>query len=77
MNEELIKQLMEERSKLYPYGCPIQPRGCGKTYLYLSYFLRWCAYDLYCQILEHLNYEVNIDSAHKWIDDYVVAQMPE
>lgn len=38
MNEELIKQLKEERSRLYPYGLPVQPRGCSKTYLYLSHF---------------------------------------
>lgn len=77
MNEELIKQLMEERSALYPYGLPIQPRGCSKTYLYLSHFLRWHAYDLCCQMLECAVLPMNIDYAHKWINEFVAEQMPE
>jgi len=77
MNDYLIRQLKEERDQLYPNGFPIQPRGCSKTYLYLSHWLRWNAYELYCQMLECLNYEDDIDSAHKWINDFVVAQMPD
>lgn len=77
MNDELIKRLKEECNELYPKGCPAQPRGCAKTYLYLSHFLRWYAYGLYCEMLKYLNYEDNIDSAHKWINEFVVAQMPD
>lgn len=77
MNEELIKQLKEERSKLYPNGCLIQPRGSGKTYLYLSHFLKCYAYDLCCQMLERAVLPMNIDYAHKWINEFVAEQMPE
>lgn len=77
MNDELIKQLYEERKKIYPYGCPIQPRGNGKTFLYLSHFLRYTAYDLICGIYKHINREMTLEQAHKDIDDYVVAQMPD
>lgn len=77
MNEELIKQLMEERSSLYPYGAPVQPRGCGKTYLYLGHFLKWHAYDLCCQMLGRAVLQMNIDYAHKWINEFVAEQMPE
>lgn len=76
MNKELIKQLKEERVKLYPNGCPTQPRGSGKTYLYLSHFLRYNAYDLYCQIYECCNYKITLESAHKDINEFIVAQMP-
>lgn len=76
MNKELIQQLKDECNKLYPNGCPIQPRGCAKTYLYLSHFLRYYAYQLYCQLYEYCNYEVTLESAHKDIDEFVVAQMP-
>ncbi len=77
MNEELIKQLKEERSRLYPYGLPVHPRGCSKTYLYLSHFLRWSAYDLCCQMLQHTALPMNMDYAHKWINEFVAEQMPE
>ena len=76
MNDELVRQLKDECSNLYPNGCPVQPRGCGKTYLYLSHFLRWYAYKLYCQLYECCNYEVTLESAHKDINDFIVAQMP-
>lgn len=76
MNSELIKQLKEECNKLYPNGCPTHPRQYGKTYLHLSHFLRWYAYQLYCQVYEHCNYEVTLEMAHKDINNFVVAQMP-
>jgi hypothetical protein len=76
MNDKLIQQLKDECNKLYPNGCPVQPRGSSKTYLYLRHFLRWNAYQLYCQIYEHCNFVITIESAHKDIDEFVVAQMP-
>lgn len=77
MNEELIKQLMNERDEMFPYGCPIQPRGCSKTYTYLALFLRWNAYNFMCQIYKHVNGEITLEDAHKDIDDYVVGLMPD
>lgn len=77
MNREIIKQLKEECSKLYPNGCPVQPRGFGKTYLYLSHFLRWYAYQLYCQVYEYCNYEVTLEMAHKDIEEFIASQMPK
>jgi hypothetical protein len=76
MNQELINTLKEECNKLYPRGCPIQPRGNSKTYLHLSHFLRWYAYQLYCQVYEHCNYEITLEMAHQDIEDFVIAQMP-
>jgi hypothetical protein len=76
MNKELIQQLKEECNKLYPSGCPLQPRGSAKTYLYLSHFLRYYAYQLYYQIYECCNYEVTLESAHDDINKFVAAQMP-
>lgn len=76
MNQKLIQELKDECDKLYPNGCPIQPRGSAKTYLYLSHFLRWSAYQLYCQVYENCNGEISIESAHKDIDMFVAAQMP-
>lgn len=77
MNEELIKTLKEERSRLYLNGCPIQPRGCAKTYLYLSHFLRYTAYDFVCDIYKYMTTEVTLETAHKDINDYVVGLMPD
>lgn len=77
MNEELIKTLKEERSKLYPNGCPIQPRGCAKTYLYLSHFLRYTAYDYVCSVYEHVNTQMTIEEARKDMNDYIVGLMPD
>lgn len=76
MNDELIKKLKRERTELYPNGVPIQPRGCSKTYLYLSHFLRWYAYDYMCSIYEVINRKYTIEEAHKDIDEFVVEQMP-
>lgn len=77
MNDELISKLKNERNKLYPNGCLIQGRRCGKTYLYLSHFLRWNAYELYMQVYKVANYKVSLEQAHKEINGFVVAQMPE
>lgn len=77
MNEDLIKQLMNERDEMFPYGCPIQPRGSSKTYTYLALFLRWNAYNFMCQIYKHLNGEITLEEAHKDIDNYVVGLMPD
>lgn len=77
MNEELIKTLKEERSKLYPHGCPVQPRGCAKTYLYLSHFLRYTAYDYVCSVYEHINTQMTIEEARKDMNDYIVGLMPD
>lgn len=40
MNKNLIRELKSEQQKLFPKGCPIQPRGSAKTYTYLALFLR-------------------------------------
>ena len=77
MNENLIKQLNDERQKIYPNGCPVQPRGSAKTYLYLSHFLRYMAYDYVCAIYKHCNREFTLEDAHKDMQDYVVMMMPE
>lgn len=77
MNERLINQLMVERDKLFPNGCPVQPRGCSKTYMYLALFLRWNAYDFMSQIYKHVNGEITLEEAHKDIDNYVVGLMPD
>lgn len=77
MNENLIKQLMNERNGMFPYGCLIPPRGCSKTYTYLALFLRWNAYDFMCQIYKHVNGEVTLEEAHRDIDNYVVGLMPD
>lgn len=75
MNDELIKILMDERDKLYPNGCLIQPRGCGKTNLYLSHFLRWKSYDVCCEFYKTCEVEIPISQAHEDINDFVVGIM--
>lgn len=77
MNEKSIKSLMHERDKLFPQGCPIQPRGYSKTYTYLVLFLRWNAYDLMCQVYKHVNREITLEEAHRDIDNYVVGLIPD
>lgn len=77
MNKKLIKTLKKERKKLYPYGCPIQPRGYGKTYLYLSHFLRYIAYDLVCEGYKQITEEITLEEAHKDINDFVTGIMSE
>ena len=71
LNKQLIKQLKEERENLYPNGCPIQPRGCRKTFLYLFHFLIYSAYDCVCSIYENMDTEINLETAHKDIENYV------
>lgn len=71
MNKELIKTLYAERKRLYPNGCPVAPRGCGKTLLYMSHFLTYTAYDYVCGIYKHMDREVSLEEAHNNIKDYI------
>lgn len=76
MNEKLIEQLINERDNLFPNGCPIQSRGCSKTFMYLALFLRWNAYEIMCQVYKNVNREITLEEAHRDIDSYVVGLMP-
>lgn len=71
MNKELIKTLYTERKRLYPNGCPITPRGCGKTFLYMSHFLIYTAYDFVCDIYKHMDREVSLEEAHNDMKNYI------
>lgn len=71
MNEELIKTLYAERKRLYPNGCPIAPRGCGKTFLYMSHFLMYTAYDFMCDIYKCMGRKVTLEEAHNDMEYYV------
>lgn len=73
MNEELIKTLYEERNKLYPYGCPIRPRGCGKTLTYMYYFLAYISYDVVCNKYrcKCINRKISLEEAHRDMRDYI------
>lgn len=75
MNEKLIKQLIDERNRLYPHGLAIYPRGCSKTYTYLALFLKWNAYDFMCQIYKHINREITLEEAHKDIANYIIGMI--
>lgn len=77
LNDDLIRQLKEERDAMYPNGCPTHGRGFGKTYLHMANFLRWYAYGLYMDIYKLANVKVDIETARKEIDKFVVAQMPD
>lgn len=77
MNKNLIRELKSEQQKLFPKGCPIQPRGSAKTYTYLALFLRWYAYSLMCQTYKYTTEEVTLEMAHKDINDFVVGMMPD
>ena len=70
-NRKLIKILKEERRKLYPYGLPIHPRGCAKTYLYLTHFLKYIAYDVVIDSYKKINREVSLEEAYKDMNDFV------
>ena len=70
-NRKLIRTLKKERRKLYPHGCPIQPRGCWKTYLYMSHFLLYTAYDYVCNIYKHTDREVSLEEAHNDMKDFI------
>ena len=70
-NRKLIRTLKKERRKLYPHGLPIQPRGCGKTYLYMSHFLLYIAYDYVIGKYKKLDREVSLEEAHKDMTDFI------
>ena len=77
MNDELIKQLQEERSYLFPNGCPIQPRGCGKTYLYLYLFLKYSAYDIVCERYWDTDVKIDLETAHHDMNTFIADLVPE
>lgn len=70
-NRKLIRTLKKERRKLYPHGLPIQPRGCGKTYLYMSHFLLYTSYDFVCDIYKRMDREVTLEEAHNDMKNYI------
>lgn len=71
MNKELIKTLYAERKRLYPNGCPVAPRGCGKIFVYLSHYLTYIAYDFVCDIYKHLDEDVSLEEAHDDMKNYI------
>lgn len=75
-NKKLIKALKEERRKIYPYGCPIQPRGFGKTYLHLGHFLRYKAYDVVIDTYKKMDREISLEEAHEDMN-YFISRMWE
>ena len=77
MNEKLIKDLKEERDRLYPSKLMVMPRGFGKTYMMLNRMLRYAAYEHVCCIYEQLDYEVTLEQAHNDIDEFVKSIMSE
>lgn len=70
-NKELIKTLYAERKRLYPNGCPFAPRGCGKTFLYMSHFLLYTSYDFVIDIYKRMDREVTLEEAHNDMKDYI------
>ena len=70
-NKELIKTLYAERKRLYPNGCPFAPRGCGKTFLYMSHFLLYTSYDFVIDIYKCMDREVTLEEAHNDMKDYI------
>ena len=77
MNEKLIKDLKEERDRLYPDKITIMVRGFGKTYMMLNRMLRYVAYEHVCSIYKQLDYEVTLEQAHKDIEEFVANIMSE
>ena len=73
-NRRLIKRLKEERRKLYPYGLPIQPRGCGKTSLHLMHFLRYVAFDVVIDEYKKTDREVSLEQAYEDMN-YFIKEM--
>ncbi len=73
-NGKLIKQLKEERQRLYPHGLPIRPRGCGKIYLYLMHFLRYIAFDVVIDEYKKIDREVSLEEAHEDMN-YFISEM--
>lgn len=70
-NRKLIRMLKKERRKLYPHGLPIQPRGCDKTYLYMSHFLLYTSYDFVIDIYKRMEREATLEEAHNDMKDYI------
>lgn len=70
-NRKLIRTLKKERRKLYPYGLPIQPRGCSKSSLYLAHTLRYIAYDVAFDTYKNMDREVSLEEAHKDMNDFM------
>ena len=70
-NKKLIRALKKERRKLYPHGLPIQPRGCGKTFTYMSHFLLYTAYDFVCDIYKRIDKKVSLEEAHDHMREYI------
>lgn len=66
-----VETLRQEQKLLYPHGYPIQPRGCGKTLLYFSHFLRWNAYETFIPIYANDGHGYSLEQAHRDIDEYV------
>ena len=78
MNDKLIEILRQEQNNLIPKGSVlIASRGYGKSMMQLAKLIRWNGYELYCQMTVHLVGEETLESAHKWIDDYVIGMMPD
>lgn len=73
-NRKLIKRLKEERRKLYPHGLPIQPRGCGKTFLHLGHFLRYIAFDVVIDEYKKIDREVSLEEAYEDMN-YFIKEM--
>lgn len=71
MNKELIKALYAERKRLYPNGCPIAPRGCGKTMLYTLHTLIYMAYDYVCATYKYMDRKVSLEESHNDIRKYI------
>ena len=75
MNKELIKILKEHRRKLYPNGCPVPARGCGKTNLFLAHFLRYTAYDFVCNIYKDMDRKVSLEEAYRDMGEFIEKMM--
>lgn len=73
-NRKLIRQLKEERRNLYPYGLPIQPRGCGRTSLHLMHFLRYVAFDVVINMYKKMDKEVSLEQAYEDMN-YFIKEM--
>lgn len=70
-NRKLIRQLKEERRKLYPYGLPIQPRGYGKTSLHLMHFLRYVAFDVVIDRCKKIDRETSLEEAYEYMNIFI------
>lgn len=70
-----VEILRQEQKTMYPHGCPIQPRGCSKTFLYLSHFIRWSAYENFIPIYAKDGFGYSLEQAHRDINEYVEQVM--